>query len=105
MYVMLPLTKGYLSSNNRIVWQKGVSLLEGDYCSRLSIQEKLSLIQYVVLILGWSFFGLVFRCGSTMVNLYNMPVGVALSSVCIAYLLRLLQQGGHSFNNLSLHTG
>ncbi len=33
IHVMLPLTKGHLSNKDRIVWQKGVSLLEGDYCT------------------------------------------------------------------------
>ncbi len=30
---MLPLVKGHLSNTDRILWQKGVSLLEGDYCT------------------------------------------------------------------------
>ncbi len=36
MHLMLPLTKGLLSYKDRIVWPKGVSVLEGDYCIHCS---------------------------------------------------------------------
>ncbi len=35
MNVILPLTKGHLSNKDGIVWQKGVSLLEEDFCVTL----------------------------------------------------------------------
>ncbi len=34
MHVMLPLTKGHLSTKDRIVWQNWLALLELDYCIR-----------------------------------------------------------------------
>ncbi len=33
MHVVLPLTKGHLSTKDRFFGRRGVSLLEGDYCT------------------------------------------------------------------------